>query len=731
MVFNLSSTGPQFTLNTTPLGQQTAQDIETFTKRILSSFANQLEEYQLSKGQSNEIDVFELIQSYVSLAAEFKLSTHPVTETEEEGDSWALEVKLWNLLKLILGYRQQSQDFDFAQQQQKPAIPEYCSNILHSEKIFQEDTQLFEISLLMNWITENSLAVEKPTSLTTNAKWLQTLLYNQLDSYDSDCPARTGQTIHPNDREQDDLFFRYIFKLLVTGKYDQALDECATSNQWSLRLIMIGRNEFFDPVLDCTEDDQMEHDGNTTTSGIKKRSLWRRATYLLSRDETLLASERAIYAFLSGTIDDALPFAETYDEELMVYLNATFNSAVESKLIAMGKIPSEELISAIPNSKLDIQQILNTIDKSKPEQAEDPLRILMGSIITNNVSEIINSFLTHIGSLAEDQLTGADGEDDEDEIIDNTTTLRILTHLTIVLTEISSDLLPEQSKTQLITVYTLILRKFQLFSLIPVYIAQLPVIPARDVYSLFLSDMLDSEERTKQLRLARLYGLPLEDILNRTVSLVFDKSESYYNTATGKAIVIQVPEHEADEVDFRLIRAVEWFIEEKMYTDSLRAVLTLARRFLTNGKVVSWSLFLDRNDLSDLIKQYEIDNLAVSQDEVLINEQEINELVQYEKLSQLLQSSISSHELDIEPFTNSFLTTNESDLFLELRTLYIPHLVITYHNALVNSKDYRTAMQLVNLVASEKSQLYVLFKNAGRLTEYLAYIAQCAALQGV
>jgi nuclear pore complex protein Nup107 len=75
----------------------------------------------------------------------------------------------------------------------------------------------------------------------------------------------------------------------------------------------------------------------------------------------------------------------------------------------------------------------------------------------------------------------------------------------------------------------------------------------------------------------------------------------------------------------------------------------------------------------------------------------------------------------------------EAELVQDLRTLYIPYLIIQLHSIYVEGESVNSdllieALELTNLVANETTKFYLLFQNCDRLKEYLKLVAQCAAL---
>lgn len=698
--------------------------------QILNSFATVLKEFKLNAIK----DEFGILREFRSIAA-IKAQDISQDGINSEFEDWDLEVKLWHLVEILLGYR-------YSEAKSNIVVNDFNSNIVFGEKFYQSDPKLYEIWLVIYWIQENALIVESPSNLST-LKWCNTQLSHSLENVDSDAPIRLNKKIDSKDSENDEIFYKYILDLLLNGSYKEASEACERSNNWTLKMIIEGIHEYFDPIIDyqLNETDNID----VSTRGIKKKALWRRTVYLLSKNEQISIHEKAIYGFLCGDLT-TLELSKNWDSDLLIYLNHILTNEIETQLISEGRVPSNDLILTFPKKNLTIQNVLNLISLSRKEESEHPLRILIASIISNNIKPIIHSSLNFVGNIMI-------GNEDSNEILNESYSLRIIVHLAIFVSIIDPDAINLEDCSKLITTYILVLRLYEQYELIPLYVSFLTEIEARDAYSLFLMDLFDNDIRKKQLELSRLYNLPLENILKRTVERVFKITESHYEIRSGVSL------QETDEVDNKLIRCVEWFIDAKMYSDSIHSTVSLFRRFLLNGKIKALQEFISRNSIQQLLKLYDIENLGVDTVDLEVSDNEKEELLQYDLLSNAFNSidewkSINSNKV-ISKITiidtinrvsnilfktlNEFLSslsnekTYEVELIQDLRTLYIPYLIIQLHNIYVEGESVNpnlllNALELTNLVANESTKFYLLFQNCDKLKEYLKLVAQCAAL---
>ena len=79
----------------------------------------------------------------------------------------------------------------------------------------------------------------------------------------------------------------------------------------------------------------------------------------------------------------------------------------------------------------------------------------------------------------------------------------------------------------------------------------------------------------------------LINVLRRTVERVMIETAPNYERQQNDPVIVKDDESSVDEIDFKLYRAVEWFYENQMYGDAIKATIVVIRRFLINGKLAS------------------------------------------------------------------------------------------------------------------------------------------------
>ncbi|SCW01916.1 LAFE_0E10088g1_1 [Lachancea fermentati] len=707
--------------------------------QTFASFARALQDFRIAchEGYTSE-DVFGVVKDFRSISGSAALELTQSGEDEIAYENWELEAKLWHLFDLLFSYRVAEDTLE------EVVVHPYSSNAVYKKELLDNDHSLYEIWLVIVWIQAN-LADPKRPQMLPSSKWSHSVISGGLKSCDMDYPLRDHEAVlDPKDVEEDGIFFKYVYELLLAGNFEEIRKECEHSDNLTLSMILCGAEEYIDPRTDTTVDDSLK-----TQEGIKKKALWRRAVYSLSLNTKLDKYERAIYSYLAGTVIDDLNIDLEWDSELLLYLNQLWQTTIENFLIKQGRVDKNELIVSIPSVPVPIQKILNIVSSKHPNQSEHPIRVLIGATILDNLSSIIKSSIEML-------LDVVKGIESNNDLFTEPYLLRIVTHLAIFINIIRPETIDEVDKSKLITAYVTILSLYELYDLVPVYISFLNEEDAKEAYSFFLSNLTDAQVRHKQLELSVLLQLPIANILRRTTQRIFADTEDYYKPDLVVNMTL-----ETTPIDRRLMLAVEWLIEGKLYVDAMDAVIALSRRFLINGRIKALESFFGQCDIETVIKNYEVDTMSSNSEN---SSQASLEIRQYQLLvagfmkldewnslsnNSTSTSDVSSRIKDFKDMSESTYTliksflvdltenknSEENDTIYEIRALYTPYLVIELHKVLVHASKIfnitsfiNEALLLANMVANETDRIYLLFKSSGRLQEYLQLIANTATL---
>lgn len=788
---------------------------------VESQFSEVLEYYQLH----NHDDPFRVIREFKSISARkaLELSTKLIDEENEvnkaEFDNWDLETRLWHLVEILYSFRYSKPDSFYPQF-------EFSSFYVKKENWLRANPEIKELSLIIYWLQENSKSVYvSGTDFDNIGKWQNTRLViankdlnaltknhrgaNIIDELDADAPLRSGKSIDVDDDLVDSKIFSLIYKLVIANRISEAIDLANNTSNFTLALILVGaQQDYIDPVVDkqtllnnqfaddndmLLDDISFNGESVKTASGGKHKLLWYQTVYMLSQQQNLNHYEKLIYTYLSGNdINANLKLAsDNWEEYLLIYLNQLFVYNLKNFL------SSEESISypSISPQSLKISEILNSLlkaDNEVSQQSKHPIRVIIGSVMINQVSDFLNNEIKSIS---------------KSPLAQSPNLLRIITHLSIFLLILDENTVSHKNINKIITFYVSKLQERGLTSLIPVYLSFIPnEKDARECYSLFLSTIIDPIERAEQITISKKFSKfnytaeessqattsstddfnenedKMVNVLRRTVERVMKETEPYYNQQPSSDITVEADVNNIPSVDLKLFRSVEWFYDSKYYDDAITSTIVVFRRFLLTGKLSSVKAFSKNKNFKSLIKNYDSQfqtryftnsNLLSS-----ITEETKEELLQYDLLvnvlslidewknflssnkdnyssdnswwkSKDLEKSIEKtsheiHSLIYKWFTQLTSSSNVSEedrtIFKEFRSIYVPYLIMEllsiYEVSRKNNWTYiKKAFNLITEVAKDKENDFLLcFLHCGRLKEFVrrsGEIAVVASERGV
>lgn len=750
-------------------------------------FSRALKNYRLSNGAASP---FDLVDAFTDISAKRALaySSQQDEYSEQEFVQWDLETKLWHLVKILYSFRLAEKHIVSSKL--------YSSLAKKREEFLSKNPQVKELQLIIEWLQYNY--AEPQLEIPQSAKWLHTkiailnkslsaltsdkLAENLVSHMDADAPVREGKSIKKEDADIDSQNFLSIYKLLVAGDLQRAIEVANETGNFTLALIILGaRQDFIDPVLDEveTESDDMDEDIPQEPSGLRHKLLWLQSVYKLSREPNLHPHERLIYSFLSGgDITENVKLAQaSWEECLLLYLQQVCTHKLK-EFIASLTPPDDQLDHvAYPSSQQStIQEILNTLlrNLALDKDSKDPFRVIMGSVMIDQLGTFLHKSF----------------KSSESQITDDPHILRLLSHLSIFLVLIGRQ---EGAKTptRILVRYITYLPTVQLEDLVPIYVSFIPdEKDARECYSLFLSSIIDPVKRSRQLEIFKSFesaswfdnGTPLssatedfasenegkfQNVLKRTVERVMLETEPFYAATDG---LVLVEDESLDPTDVKLYRSVDWLYDKNMYEDAISATRVIFRRFLLTGRLKAIKDFAKEKSFKTLLKNYDFDlhtkTLGGESPPATISEEEKEELLQYDKLvetlrlldewkqfvqgssspevwkskdiKQSIEKTIGSLELIIHDWFSTLLKTSHNTtmtaVFREYRSIYIPYFVVELLQVLEQSryndwKYMKKAFGLINEVANDKkNDLLSCFINCGRLNEFVALTGKLAVV---
>lgn len=603
-------------------------------------------------------------------------------------------------------------------------------NVINIGKITITDPNLIEKYKILNVLNQfnsfkmtNDEDIIKIISKLPNIKWENTKLdliigESNLNSIDSDSIFRNSNSnsnlnlnLNEIDSNNDEIFFQMAFNLILSNNFKELKEICDLSSNF----------EFWGIVQNYY----------SISLNLDSFPIWRKTMFKLT-NVTKNKWEKSCYGLLCGDYNSSSICANSFEQKLYCYLNNMFQNGLEDLLpkfelnLTTTTLISPPLIFNKINDALD--SISQDSSNSKIfNQCKNPIRVLIGSLISNNSKLIMESTLNLI--LKNDSTTTNE---------ENSYLLRILTNFSIILHLKFGDLiLKTDDYIKILKIYCLRLLLNKLYYQIPIYISFIPNDELINTYSNILSnfssiniiDKLSIDEfKREQIKSMRNLQLPMEEIIRLTMLKIFKNTEFEYNKLNFNDINLN---YNCNEIDKLLIDQLNWSIIGNMSLDSILCSQTILRRFLITGKIGSCLKFLELINLPNLIQNYSLLNLS-NNDKPLLEIIQFHQLIiLIEKITNLNNIEIKLDLLNVLKLSNELiiltenwllnlikLSENDNDnddklIFIELRKLYLPTIINTNIDLLIKYKplsDKLIKFQLSKLFISIGNENYKIWE---------------------
>lgn len=682
-------------------------------------------------------------------------------ENSPEFEQWDLECKTWDLIQRLYSHRVQKSH-------ELPNIHQYSSNVILEEAFYIQNPEAMENTIVLNWLKD--IYPEPPLLEISGKKWLYTRenirmkrlqrkAYKEdqlIDELDPDAPTRQRKLLDDKDSEFERKFLRNLFLLIRSGDFDRACDLCKETGNYFRSAILQGCVEYRDPLID-------ENNSEMGVMGTKRKQLWKKMCYQLSKQMELDPYERALYGALSGDLHSVLQVCETWEDYLWAHYNSICEYQITMNLKQLGKIKQSHDI-ALPNvDSISLSSVLESLVHSDNELirdvANEPMRIIQSSIITSKIDELISNLNM--------QLQDIQNRTSSIDITSVPSFLRFVVHFILLLRQTNISI-EQNNCNNLIKAYIELLAAGGKYDIVPLYVAQLPHDMSVEIYAKFLSDINDDQERINQLHLATKYKLDILNSLRRTVDIVYSEAlikDDIFNSFTGNLVSITDP---PSEWDLHQIRALEWMMSsENLKYDIIFKGNILYRRFLLKGKLNAAQALNLRLSSSTLITRDMIESENnPEQDKKFRHAAEYlsyfslcTGYVRYENWKNIMSSGLNEAKnknnftgkrqwkLDVQRAVEECAATfheliqgswlHPDTLFvseaedpiaykelMKIRNIYVPEFVCLLHKVYYDThtffpRNLHACMELSCIVADDEKKIYETFLVSQRMHEYL------------
>ena len=585
-----------------------------------------------------------------------------------------------------------------------------------------------------------------------------------VSSIDPDASRREGKPLHDLDEEDQSRLLKSMFICIRAGLLETAQDLCIRVGQPWRAACLEGWKLFHDPNYGKCSSGGGGLEDKLPVEGNKNRDIWKRAVWKMIQDDKLKVYERAIFAPFCGNISFLLNLCTTWEDWLWAYSKCMVDIRVETEI--REKMP--KTFATLPQeywdkNKKTFDEIFSCISASDNEnvkkQALSHYHVVQRYLIGGDLESLLQVV---------DNWADMENVIDEEKIKDPHL-LRFLAHLVIIVRRICknekleniSSVGCEDKGSRVLRQYCLYLMNKDRVQQIAWYVSQLFDVDEQiELYAMFLQTVYADADRRLTITLAREVGLPIDSIKSRVVANIFNM-ESMLN---------EDGEEDMDLLIRRKIDAISWLIYENSQRDeAVYQVNALTRHLVAMEKfdfakdcsskipeditnVISSYCSIDgelSNSQSNTVAEYwcwqtyfrakeafndwfEHYHKAKPIMPTLSENSNFTEKVAYEqKLKQYnvelerwqsnqeMQSSEACERLNAcITFPGGWLIDqyeeNDTDesrtLELEyLRKYWLPKVILLLHSVLHNTGKYEEAIELSDLVASEKYCLYEIY----------------------
>uniref|UniRef100_A0A7G3ARQ2 Nuclear pore complex protein n=1 Tax=Lutzomyia longipalpis TaxID=7200 RepID=A0A7G3ARQ2_LUTLO len=726
-------------------------------------------------GRTNDAELFETIQDLIQTCTdtldEMQTQSRRVYDrsgVSEDIQGLQMERNVWRLIYSLYRDRvivqKEAMDCD--------DIPLGGSEKTIVEHLYASNSNLREYQLIVDWLElcsleqtsvkvghftdhtvawENTLHQLQNANQNTNSTAFRSTR-ETVESLDPDAPVRERKPLHDFDVEDQQRLMRDVFLKIRQGRIEEAQSLCEHCGQPWQAAILEGWRLHHDPNYEvlggATEKAQIE--GNPRRDAWKKFA-WKMADSRLGDEYT-----RAIVGVLSGHLDSLMMLPDqSWMDLIWAYLKVQIDIRVESEI----RDCSLKSYIAMPDGywkgKVSLEQIFENISAHRSErirrEADDYMNTVVKYIILDNVADLMGNINEW---LAREKLNGQ--------------TLRFLAHLVLFMRQIGRSH-REDVADRVVKAYVEWLFTTKDPRLVAFYTATLPSDMQIMLFSKFLRQIADSEERQRCAEEAMKAGLDVGAIATITVRHILQEEDENTKISALEWLTFY-PQHRAELlwqgntlirflIAARKVEAVREAIEV-IPGDSLEVLVQqfgtredipwreecAMKEYLCHKTYLAaidgfnaWThLFHSRpkepqevpgtGNFTERVAQQEREKLYKAELEQW--KEALGE--QTKETRDLLYNILlfPDHGWLVDPeCLDSVEISDKRDWELRavqmdaLRRLCIPEIVLLLHKVLHLSGEYRECIRLVDELASEQHQLYQLFPQH-KLAEVLTKVAE-------
>lgn len=440
-------------------------------------------------------------------------------------------------------------------------------------ELFKRETLLRECQLVIDWLeyTASERADDLLRHIPDNTDgWENTL--HQLVSADTivfpssrrtvtqldpDAPFHEKLPLHDLDQEDERKLLRKVFRMIRCGKLEEAVKACRNAGHGWRAGILQGWRLFHDSgVTGETED------GVRVVEGNVNRDLWKKMALGFCGESELDAYERAAVAAYCGDLSSLLVVCEDWEDYLWAHLKVLVDIRVESELRDCVKRSYGDLPQEYWEQRMSLNEVFKKLRASSKrevhEEASDPKRLIQEFIILEENKELLEKLDVWL----------------EESWVD-AQFLRFSAHLVLFLDQIG-QISNRSCFEKIIEGYLKVLMDMKETRLIAYYVSKLNQKKQTQIYSNYLENITETEDRKEALLFAENSNLNVFEITKRTVQTIINKPDD--PTSTLQPTTTQS--------DLTKIHSIDWLLFDDTHRlEALTQTNRLIRNLLTLRKL--------------------------------------------------------------------------------------------------------------------------------------------------
>lgn len=341
-----------------------------------------------------------------------------------------------------------------------------------------------------------------------------------VTSLDPDAPARQERSLEKQDAYIERAFWIACYEMLRRGKsWSEVCDWCEERREgW--RAVVMGKT--------------------MATSDTASNMAWRKMCYLASRSDTVGDYEAAVYGLLGGNVEAVKKISRSVDDHLYAHYNAVliqqFDHYLQQKYPQ--RVPqalnkrgfAQDSVADANAAQLEIMNLINSLRKTTTTRQESntPIKMIQSYLLANESESLIHTVGSAIADVQGVVGNPADMTNrvqalvkhgsgyPEDKIVTDPRSLRIATHISLVLQVLRTfELQPNEQEIEdnLVDAYIQELRTAGKRDATPLYASRLQQERYMVAMSRVFRDVSSTRERETMLSLVAGFELRPKNIL--------------------------------------------------------------------------------------------------------------------------------------------------------------------------------------------------------------------------